>query len=172
MKETTFGELLKKYRKRAGFKTLANFANALADEGLIYSDSILSRWQKNSRLPSDRKVYLIIFRILISYGAITNIAQANKLLSAANKGFLSGEEIKELLVKDDLKLTMSLYEDEENYIDNEEKLIRVSLVLPKNLNRYLDWVSNQYSQSKAEIFREIIDKKIKADIYQDIGERS
>lgn len=159
MQKVSFGKLLKSYRKRAGFKTLASFADALADEGLIYSESILSRWQKDSRLPKDRTVFLIILKVLIVNGAIINIYQANRLLSIAGKGFLSTEEVKELLIDDDLELDMNLYE-EQSIEDSEEKLVKMSLVLPRRMDKYLDWVSEQYQTTKAEVFRELINKKI------------
>ncbi|MDH5532822.1 MAG: helix-turn-helix domain-containing protein [Candidatus Pacebacteria bacterium] len=160
MQQITFGTLLKRYRKRAGFKTLASFADALADEGLVYSESILSRWQKGSRLPSDRKVYIIILRVFIAYGVIKNIYQANQLLSLANKGFLSSIELKELLGEGDLELDMNLYEEDHDNDEIEEKLVKISLVLPKNMSKYLDWVSGQYETSKAEVFRGLIDNDI------------
>lgn len=162
MHKLTFGNLLKRYRKRAGFKTLASFADALADEGLVYSESILSRWQKGSRLPSDRKVYIIILKVLIAYGVIVNIYQANQMFSLAGKGFLSVKEVKELLGDGDLELNMNLYKEAHGNDEIEEKLVKISLVLPRNLSQYLGWVSGQYETSKAEVFRGLIDKDINA----------
>lgn len=160
MQKVTFGQLLKKYRKKAGLKTLSKFADALADEGLVYSESILSRWQKDKRLPKDRQVFIVILKVLIAYGAITNIFQANKLLSCADKGYLSSDEVKDLLVDDELELDMSLYQQEEHTVN--KKLVKISLVLPRSMNRYLEWVSEQYETSKAEVFRDLIDKDIKS----------
>jgi hypothetical protein len=163
MKEFTFGSLLKRYRKRAGFRTLSNFADALADEGLVYSESVLSRWQKDSRLPKDRMVFIIIIRVLIAYGAISNIYQANKLLSSAGQGFLSSDEVSELLSRDELELNMSLYQENTN-IEEDEKLVKIALILPRNMNKYLDWVSDQYETSKAEVFRKLINQEIKSKV--------
>lgn len=158
MQELTFGNLLKKYRQLAGFKTLKQFVDALTDEGLIYSESLVSRWQKDSRLPRDRGVFLILIKIFISHQAIKNIYEANQLLSSAGMGYLSPSEVDLLLNSGDMELEMNLYEKKLRAQEN--RFIKISLTLPKNLDRYLEWVSSQYKTSKAESLRQILDKQI------------
>lgn len=169
MQEHTFGSLLKHYRILAGFKTLKQLADALTDEGLIYSESLLSRWQKDSRLPKDRDVFLILIKIFITQKGIKNVYQANQLLSSAGMGYLSIEEVNSLLLSNRIKLEleMDLYEKfsprhtpVNQQQPDEDQLIKISLSLPKNLDRYLDWVSLQYKTSRAESLRQILDKQI------------
>lgn len=159
MQEHTFGHLLKRYRKRAGFKTLKHLADALADEGLIYSESLFSRWQKDLRLPKDRDVFVILIKVFVEHKAINNVYQANQFLAAAGMGYLSPREVNLLLTRGNLELEMSLYEQGSG-IASDDQLVKISLVLPKHLDRYLDWVSYQYKTSKAETLRQILDKKI------------
>lgn len=89
---STFGELFKKYRLRSEFSTLSQFGNALAQEGFIYEDSIYSHWQKNIRVPKDRKLLLAILKIYIEKGGITSIIDANTFLNSAGQGYLTKEE--------------------------------------------------------------------------------
>lgn len=96
---TTFGEQFKKYRLRSEFSTLAQFGNILAQEGFVYEDSIYSHWQKNIRVPKDRKLLLTLIKIFIQKGGITTTRQANSFLESAGQGYLSPEEI-ELVSKD------------------------------------------------------------------------
>jgi len=164
MQELTFGELLKRYRQQAGFKTIKQLVDALTDEGLIYSESLLSRWQKDLRLPKDRDVFLILIKIFISHKAIQNVYQANQFLAAAGMGYLSPSEVHLLLSKGELELEMELCEQNFDRASNsqisDDQLVKISLVLPKHLDRYLEWVSYQYKTSKAESLRQILDKQI------------
>lgn len=90
---STFGELFKKYRLRSEFSTLSQFGNALAQEGFIYEDSIYSHWQKNVRVPKDRKLLLALVKIFIEKGGITKTIEANSFLNSAGQGYLTKEEI-------------------------------------------------------------------------------
>jgi 5'-deoxynucleotidase YfbR-like HD superfamily hydrolase len=90
---STFGELFKKYRLRSEFSTLSQFGNALAAEGFIYEDSIYSHWQKNIRVPKDRKLLLALIKIFIERGGITTTMAANGFLSSAGQGYLTDEEL-------------------------------------------------------------------------------
>lgn len=158
MQEPTFGSLLKKYRQLAGFKTLKQLVDALTDEGLIYSESLISRWQKDARLPRDRGVFIILIKIFISHKAIGNVLEANQFLSLAGMGYLSPTEVDLLLNCGEMELEMNLYEKKPRAKENQ--FIKISLTLPKNLDRYLEWVSSQYKTSKAESLRQILDKHI------------
>ncbi len=90
---STFGELFKKYRLKSEFSTLAQFGNALAQEGFIYEDSIYSHWQKNVRVPKDRKLLLSIIKIFIEKGGIMTATDANRFLDSAGQGYLTQEEL-------------------------------------------------------------------------------
>lgn len=88
----TFGELFKKYRLRSEFSTLSSFGNALANKGYVYEDSIYSHWQKNVRIPKERKLLLTIIQIFIERGGITSLQDANNFLNATGQGYLTHEE--------------------------------------------------------------------------------
>jgi putative hydrolase of HD superfamily len=90
--QATFGSLFKKFRLRSEFTTLTQFGNALAQKGFIYEDSIYSHWQKNVRIPKDRKLLLTLITIFIEKGGITRIAEANMMLTAAGQGYLTEDE--------------------------------------------------------------------------------
>lgn len=90
---TLFGQLFKKFRLRSEFSTLSQFGDALAKEGFIYEDSLYSHWQKNVRIPKDRKLLLALIRVFIKNGGITSIKDANALLNSAGQGYLTDQEI-------------------------------------------------------------------------------
>ncbi len=90
---TTFGELFKKYRLKSEFSTLSQFGNALAQEGFIYEDSIYSHWQKNVRVPKDRKLLLALIKIFIEREGVQTIKDANEFLESAGQGYLTSEEL-------------------------------------------------------------------------------
>jgi len=92
-KQTTFGELFKKYRLKSEFATLAQFGNALAQAGFIYEDSIYSHWQKNIRVPKDRKLLLTLLRLFIEREGMKTLLEANGFLESAGQGYLTPEEI-------------------------------------------------------------------------------
>ncbi len=83
--EPTFAELFKKYRLRAQITTLAEFANLLAEEGMVYENSLFSRWQSGDRTPKDRKTLLSVIRVFAKQGGIRNQQQANELLQSASQ---------------------------------------------------------------------------------------
>lgn len=89
----TFGVLFKKYRLKSEFSTLAQFGDALAKEGFVYEDSIYSHWQKNVRVPKDRKLLLVIIKIFIDKEGIRTILEANTFLESTGHGYLTPEEI-------------------------------------------------------------------------------
>src|SRR3989344_8637096 len=91
-----FSELFKRFRLKAGFATLSEFGKKLADEGLIFEDSLFSRWQNGSRIPKDRKTLIKILRILIDNSGINSLKEANTFLEAANQGHLTESEMQVL----------------------------------------------------------------------------
>lgn len=100
---STFGELFKKYRLRSEFSTLSQFGNALAQEGFIYEDSIYSHWQKNVRVPKDRKLLLALVKIFIERGGIRTAAEANGFLESTGHGYLTSEELAQVAVNTPLQ---------------------------------------------------------------------
>jgi len=97
-KNKTFGELFKKYRLRSEFETLSSFGNALAQKGYIYEDSIYSHWQKNSRIPRDRKLLLEIAKIFIEKGGMTQLKDVQSFFSSTGQGFLTDEEQNQIAI--------------------------------------------------------------------------
>lgn len=95
-KNKTFGELFKKYRLKSEFATLTVFGNALAQKGYVYEDSIYSHWQKNTRIPKDRKLLLEMVKIFIEMGGITLLKEVQLFFNAAGQGFLTDEEQEEI----------------------------------------------------------------------------
>ncbi len=80
-----FAELFKKYRLRSQINTLAQFANLLAEEGMVYENSLFSRWQSGERIPRDRKTIVAIVTVFAKNGGIRNIEQANDILQSADQ---------------------------------------------------------------------------------------
>jgi hypothetical protein len=91
-----FAELFRKYRLRSQIKTLAEFGDLLAEEGIIYENSLFTRWQNGERVPTSRKIVLIIIQIFIKRKAIESIDEANQLLESLSFRDLTSVEIEEL----------------------------------------------------------------------------
>ncbi len=88
-----FKNLFKKYRLKSGFATLGEFGKTLAEEGLIFEDSLFSRWQRGSRIPRDRHILLNLIKVFTKNGGINTLKEANDLLASADQGYLMEEEI-------------------------------------------------------------------------------
>jgi len=91
-----FAQLFKKYRLRGEFETIASFGDALAEEGYFYEESIFSHWQKGTRMPSDRKLVLVLIKIFVQRKAIQKREEANELLESTGLGYLTEAETKKL----------------------------------------------------------------------------
>lgn len=93
--ETTpkFKELFKKARLRAGFATLSEFGKKLGEEGLIFEDSLFSRWQNGTRIPKDRKTLLKVLKVFIDNSGINSLKEANGFLESAGQGYLTPSEL-------------------------------------------------------------------------------
>jgi len=87
-----FNELFKRARLRAGFATLTEFGKRLADHGLIFEDSLFSRWQNGSRVPKDRGTLLKILKVFIDNSGINSLKEANALLESVGQGHLTESE--------------------------------------------------------------------------------
>lgn len=92
MNTNTFAELFRKYRLRSEYETLAEFRDALADEGAYYDHTLFSHWQKGTRVPKNRKLLLQVLSVFIKRRAITTIEEANTFFQSAGQGFLSDDE--------------------------------------------------------------------------------
>ncbi|NMB84082.1 HD domain-containing protein [Candidatus Roizmanbacteria bacterium] len=87
-----FGALFKKYRLRSSLTTLKEFADSLAKKGFAFDKSLFSHWQKNIRIPKNRKLILAIIQMLIEEGGISSLKDINAFLESADQGYLTDEE--------------------------------------------------------------------------------
>ena len=88
----SFAKFFKKYRLLSQIATLDNFGDLLANEGIIYENSIFSRWQCGKRIPKHRRTILVILKIFIKKGGIKNIKEANNFLESSGQGYLTDSE--------------------------------------------------------------------------------
>lgn len=109
----SFGELFKKFRLRSGFSSLSEFGKTLADEGLIYEDSLFSRWQNNQRIPKARNILFKIIKVFIQRGGISNLRNINLLLESAQQGFVT--EVEKNLLLPILKVENDFLSKGQNY---------------------------------------------------------
>ncbi len=93
---STFGKLFKKFRLKSEFSSLSEFSKVLAEEGLIYEDSALSRWQSGNRIPSSRSLLIALIKIFVNRKGIISLREANLLLESAGQGYLTESEIENL----------------------------------------------------------------------------
>ncbi len=91
-----FADLFKKYRLRSEFESLTELCDILAEKGFVYEESTLSRWQTGSRIPIGRDTLIILVGTFIEQGGITLLNEANQLLEAAGKGYLTENELESL----------------------------------------------------------------------------
>ena len=91
-----FAELFKKFRHRAEFDSLTDFANAFAEKGYFYELSTFCRWQKGKRIPTKRDILFVLTELFIERGAITTIHEANEFLESAGHGYFTSKELERL----------------------------------------------------------------------------
>ena len=91
-KKEQFADLFKKFRLRSEFATLSEFADALAQEGFVYEDSLFSHWQKGDRIPKERELLICILQVFIKKGGISRINEANELLTSVGQRDLDVHE--------------------------------------------------------------------------------
>lgn len=96
MKNGVFGALFKKFRLKSEFLSLSDLARTLADEGLVYEESTLSRWQSGNRIPLNRNLLVLLIKIFIKRGGIRSLQEANRFLESASHGYLTEGEMKEI----------------------------------------------------------------------------
>lgn len=96
MRDNTFSTLFKKFRLKSEFLSLSDLGRALADEGLIYEDSALSRWQNGSRVPADRNLLIALIKIFTARKGIALPQEANMFLESAGHGYLTESEMEKM----------------------------------------------------------------------------
>lgn len=90
----TWGSQLRKFRKKAKFKTQVQFIDALHRHHNIDIDqSILSKYENGKRIPEDRERHLELIETLITFGGITSPSEVNNWLASAKKGLLNDSEL-------------------------------------------------------------------------------
>ncbi len=75
----SFGSRLREARIKAGFKTMALFADHLSNRDLPYSDEAIGNWENNRRVPN-RPTLLQILQILADTKGLTSIREVNEML--------------------------------------------------------------------------------------------
>jgi len=103
--QSHFGNLFKKFRLRSGFVSLRDFGDALSEKGFPFEDSLFSHWQKNTRIPKDRKLLLTTIEIFLENGGITSVRDVNNFLVSTGQGNLTEEETTLLIQKNPHKIT-------------------------------------------------------------------
>ena len=93
---SNFGELFKKYRLRAEFDSLSDFANAFSEKGYFYELSTFCRWQRGKRIPTKRDILFELTLLFVEKGAITAIHEANEFLESAGHGYFTTKELEKL----------------------------------------------------------------------------
>ncbi len=88
----SFAKLFKKYRLKAEFVSLSDFANAFAQKGYFYEMSIFCHWQKGRRVPTKRAILISLTTLFIERGAISSLKEANEFLESAEHGYLTVRE--------------------------------------------------------------------------------
>lgn len=87
-----FADLFKRYRLRSQIDTLSHFGDLFAEEGMIYENSLFTRWQNGQRIPRDRRTILSLIRLFVKKGGIVSLEEANGLLKVVGLCDLSEEE--------------------------------------------------------------------------------
>jgi hypothetical protein len=87
MTDDTFGALLRAARLRAGFSSIAAFADHLSTLGLEYSNEAIDHWENNRRKPirnaadkTEREQLLRILAALVSQGGFRQFSEVNRAL--------------------------------------------------------------------------------------------
>lgn len=87
-----FADLFKYYRLRAGYSSLRELSEEMADKGQYYDPSFYSHIQNGTRNPS-RSFLLTLIKVFAERGAIESINEANHFFATAKQGYISRDEI-------------------------------------------------------------------------------
>ncbi len=88
----SFADLFRKYKVKAGLKTLSHLGEEFEKQGLLFENSIFSHWQRGSRIPTNRNTLLALIRIFIKRKAIKTITEINIFLESSGHGYLTRTE--------------------------------------------------------------------------------
>lgn len=177
----TFGQLFKFFRIQAGFATIAQFADALADLNIIYCESLYYHWQGNSKIPNNRKLVLQVISVFINCGAIITYDQVNMILESAGKGYLTNLELTQLprLNNDatdqqisDFKSKLQLFIQLEGFKKNSPKeykkripkIVRFNCMLEEETNSFLKIVAKKNNTTKSNFIRQLIEEHKKNEL--------
>lgn len=171
-----FGQLFKFFRQQAGFNTIGQFADALADENIIYCESLYYHWQRNNKVPNNRQLILQIIKIFINHGGLVTSNQANIFLESTGKGYLTNLEQKELTDLDTnptIEQTNNFYNSLNEFIQLEKekklknknlkslskkipKAIRFNFMVGEDTHKYIAKIAKQEKTTKSNFIRQLI----------------
>ncbi len=170
----TFGQLFKLFRIQAGFNTIGQFADALADHNVIYCESLYYHWQRNNKVPTNRQLLLKIIEVFIENGGITTSNQANTFLESSNSGYLTHSEL-DFFVDLDINPTK---EQENNFnsvlqkflesekikkskpkikLERVSKSIRFNLMMEEKTHKFLSRIAKENNTTKSKFIRQLIE---------------
>lgn len=169
----TFGQLFKFFRIQAGFATVAQFADALADHNIIYCESLYYHWQRNNKIPTNRKLLLQIITVFVDHGSIVSPDQANALLESAETGYLTKSELTlfpNLDTNPDSEQKTDFEKAVQQFIDSEllkktkpkqcikrnPKAIRFNCMLENETNIFLNKIAKKHKTTKSNLIRQLI----------------
>lgn len=169
----TFGQLFKFFRIQAGFTTIAQFADALADHNIVYCESLYYHWQRNNKIPTNRKLVLQVIAMLTNHGGIVIVDQANLFLETSGKGYLTKSELAQLsdLITNSTTEQISDFEKRfQQFIELENfkkikpkeykksipKVIRFNCMLEEGTNSFLNKVAKANNTTKSNFIRQLI----------------
>ena len=90
--QSNFGGLFKKFRLKSGFATIREFGGRLSEKGFPFEDSLFSHWQKNTRIPKDRRLLLTVIDVFLERGGISSTRDINMFLESVGQGYLTEQE--------------------------------------------------------------------------------
>jgi hypothetical protein len=171
-----FGQLFKFFRQQAGFSTISQFADALADHNVIYCESLYYHWQSNNKIPTNRKLLLQIIQVFVDHDGLQFKSQVNSLLEAADKGYITNNELLEfpkLETNPTINQVKNFYNTLNEFIilENEKKLqskiikdlskkipkdIRFNFMIEEHTHRYLVKIATQEETTKSNFIRKLI----------------
>lgn len=169
--DCSFGQFFKFLRLSCGFPTLSGLTTKLEKAGVLLHPSLLSHWQRGSRMPTSRKTLVKIIELFRKNSSDLCLSQANTLLSLAKKTKLSDLEIEKLeLKKLESKTWVHTFK---NFIAQEktsqknqsprncrksQKIYRYSLSLSVEEHQILSDFSKKNHLSKADFLRKMINE--------------
>ncbi len=107
----SFATLFRTFRLKSGISTLTELADKLAEEeGIVYENSLYTKWQQSKRIPHDRKTILKLIHFFHTHNAITTIDEANQLLTSTGLSPLTTDEMGDMdkaMHSDSIELTRS-----------------------------------------------------------------